>query len=764
MIYRNICPICGNENPEGTQYCMVCKADLQSLPDEFFPNEHVSGGSQANPETKPKSVDEQEFDPDQPIPEWLIERFNNRGKQGQSPEKMDFDAYTNIMFGASPLENSASPAKVLTPKTPAKREKTVYQPSLESTVEAPLVEEEENSKTVSPDYPALYDFKTVRPVKKWNDPPADVRLDAVRTQAEKEFAVASDTPALWLEDAPLIEDGVEIAKGAEDYDSEFANSVSPTKVIGSEETSGMAQNAEFAAAAVSDAPESVHEDADEFKPESGSLLSDLMNEINSNAGMPAPSETNAGDQGTVFFTGSSDRATAEEPSQEPSEIKPDPEASGGSAAVLDQILRRIGYSVDDGSGDAKTEGSSDPAPASGVTASKETKNEPDPALVMEPDEEIGEKRTPGLGFEPDPALSLELDPALIEADEPSDTTGKTTSDGYDSEDEPDETEIPWDLFGSADMSLPQASDEPGYRTFSRTGIPEEDSKAETYQQRMLSSVLGKIIHAENFVPPEKMLNARAISIWSRIFWSLLAFAGVVLILMSDFGGDLPLSAEMQSGNAAALWQAAADSRESSLVVIDYTPSYGEILDPQAEKLLETLSENTDELYLSALNPASMTIVQRLLEDRGDEVRFAGWWPAGVISIRARLAEGSIPDQVWLITSESGSVRNWAEQLSVAEDSPALYVVSPGQLEPVLSVYLNAGMVSGISCEDQGTDANGNEGRIRLAVLYLAALMPVAWLMGIGGGFLKTDPDFRRKKTDPVDGEIRPVSGGETDDD
>ena len=31
MIYRNICPICGSENPEGAEICQVCKANLVAL-------------------------------------------------------------------------------------------------------------------------------------------------------------------------------------------------------------------------------------------------------------------------------------------------------------------------------------------------------------------------------------------------------------------------------------------------------------------------------------------------------------------------------------------------------------------------------------------------------------------------------------------------------------------------------------------------------------------------------------------------------------
>ena len=37
MIHRNICPICGSENPEGSEFCQVCKANLQALPASVFP-------------------------------------------------------------------------------------------------------------------------------------------------------------------------------------------------------------------------------------------------------------------------------------------------------------------------------------------------------------------------------------------------------------------------------------------------------------------------------------------------------------------------------------------------------------------------------------------------------------------------------------------------------------------------------------------------------------------------------------------------------
>ena len=54
MITRNICPICGSENPEGAEICQVCKANLVTLPDDIFQidNTPVNSPAQQEPETK----------------------------------------------------------------------------------------------------------------------------------------------------------------------------------------------------------------------------------------------------------------------------------------------------------------------------------------------------------------------------------------------------------------------------------------------------------------------------------------------------------------------------------------------------------------------------------------------------------------------------------------------------------------------------------------------------------------------------------------
>ena len=48
MIHRNICPICGSENPEGSIVCQGCKANLQNLPDDMFPSDPIPEGNMTN--------------------------------------------------------------------------------------------------------------------------------------------------------------------------------------------------------------------------------------------------------------------------------------------------------------------------------------------------------------------------------------------------------------------------------------------------------------------------------------------------------------------------------------------------------------------------------------------------------------------------------------------------------------------------------------------------------------------------------------------
>ena len=110
--------------------------------------------------------------------------------------------------------------------------------------------------------------------------------------------------------------------------------------------------------------------------------------------------------------------------------------------------------------------------------------------------------------------------------------------------------------------------------------------------------------------------------------------------------------------------------------------------------------------------------------------------------------GEIPDQVWLVTSESGSVRDWAEQLAVSAEKRSLHVLGSGQLEPLLGSYLLSGLVKSAMSRDQDLihlEENAAPGRTQIAVLYLAALLPLAWLSGIASGFLKSDPNYVRKK-------------------
>ena len=134
----------------------------------------------------------------------------------------------------------------------------------------------------------------------------------------------------------------------------------------------------------------------------------------------------------------------------------------------------------------------------------------------------------------------------------------------------------------------------------------------------------------------------------------------------------------------------------------------------------------------------------------DKIEFSGWWPAGVISIRSRIASGDLPGQIWLLTSESGSVRSWAEQMAISDGDHKLHILAAGQLEPLLSPYLDSGlaasaMSNGRDLRHYGTNDDHADRKL-YAVWYLAALLPLAWAGGVFTKFLRIDPNYGRKKT------------------
>lgn len=717
MSSRNICPICGSENPEGSVVCQVCKVNLQNLPDDVYTPEPVPEDILPAAETDQTAAPNDELDPDSPVPVWLQKRFQQKDKTERT--NFDFDSYTDALFGGSTTGKSSGQKSTSRPRKPRKSE-PVYQPTLGNLVESPLVETDEDPAVMEPkNFPTLVDFKTIRPVKKWDDPDQQKKTDAVKRQSDKAFqTTAVQMPLWWQQDAPLVEDDTpaDAGKSADDEKDEFFSSVSPTKVLDPESVADDEQlysgNA-VQQGAPAEAP------GDDYKPESGSLLSDLMNEINSNSVTPAPQENRVQENGTVFYTGN-ENAPAEEESSASDTVIPAGD-SISSAEALDQILRGMGYQTEDEAGSA------DPV-----------KPEPEAALQSQTAE---------------PAVTPEPAPAVENTDNVPDVPA-ADDDYFDTkipekEDLLDELDIPWDLFGSQDMTLPQSGEDPALKTFSRSGIPAEQEST-TYQQRMMSSILEKIIYAENFVPAVEKSNPRRVSMLARLFWFLAAVGGAVLILMTGIADRIALPALSDTAEAGAFYAAAEAAAGEPLVVLDYTPAYSAELDGAAEKLLTTLEESAEKVRLCSLNGAAMPKVHEILAAHGDKLEFAGWWPAGIISLRSHLASGSVPEDVWLITADSVSIRSWAEQLSVTGGEHRLHVLSSGQTEPLLKPYLEAGLVSSALSRDTDlvryAGEAENSARARCAVLYLAVLLPVAWLGGAAAKFLKSDPNYGRKNT------------------
>ncbi len=778
MIHRNICPICGSENPEGAEICQVCKANLVTLPDDVFQSDNIASGSQQPQSTEATAPGNGKSNSEvSPVPAWLQEKLQQKDRQEKTP--VDFDIYTNALFSGIPGDQNLSPAVRMSRTQNIRKPDPVYQPFLENLIEPPLLEPDENSpKTIEENVPGIMDFNIRRPARKWED-----RLPGSTAPANKNTHVnllhdfSSERPARkwddrntdhnnilayddegmiqlpdwWKEDAPLVEPDAAEPEVQDTDTTEFVNSTSPTKVIDAHRFFSTADESDSAKAPLSE----IRSQSIDYEPESGSLLSELMNEMNSSSGSLTPGERQEKENGTVFYSGNhptDDNISEPEPEQEIIDIDTTEDNSAGNAAMLDRILRGIGYQV---------EGEPVPVPAEQNT----TAEKPGSSFANKEDEEEKKQNEVSHAASQEsiskPVFHEVYVPQVIENPliQPDDEEpGEKDADPYDlgsdgkipvRDDDSEELDIPWDLFGAADMALPQSPEDPAYRTFSRSSIPEE-ADATAYQQRMISSILGKIIHAENFVEPQTTENRRYISFGSRLFWTVAAIFGVVLILTTGIVDHLAPETIHANELSQAFYQSAENAQGDALVVMDYTPAYSTHMDSAAESLITVLEEHADKVYLAALNPAAMPGTQTLLNRHTEKIEFAGWWPSGLISIRTRIAFGKLPEQIWLLTSESVSLQNWAEQLAVSNGRYRLHVMAPEQLSPLLKPYLNSGMVAGALCRDAdmhhyGENTYGAD-RPMMAVWYLSALLPLALLFGALTKFFKTTPNYGRKSS------------------
>ncbi len=688
MSAKRKCPICGSETESTAAFCPVCKADLNALPAEMFPLE-------TEPEPRTDTARDDGLDPDSPIPEWMQKRLRDKGKN--SGGKMDYKSFEDALFGGAPSKPSA-PAKSASrssrraAKSAPAPEKTVYQPQLE--IDPPLVDPDDGSaKKAVADVPVLDDFTEQRPARKWDDPQS---ADALNSRISEEFPTIEED--LSDKEKPLVEPDEPESneqKNAPEDDPALFECVSPTKVRGAArylDANGNIVRPRTSASAA-------RVDSGKLDVDEDSLLGDLLKNMD---------DENKADEAksseTVFFSGNEGQDGSADSSAASGDIDLTG-TDGNSAAMLDRILRGIGYHAE---GEA--------APAEETAPAEEAEPAPEseaPAEEPEAEAETSAETSP-----------MEGQPVQIK------------------DDDAENFDIPWDLFGSGDMNMPYSPADPAYSTFSRKGIPSDPGSNE-YQQRMLSSVLKRIINAETFVRPKRKPNGRAIGMAARIFWALLAVGGVLVILLTNISERVPLTPDTELSANAAAFVDAVDEVKSALVVVDYTPAYSAVLDAPAAKLLASLKENGAAVTSVVLDPAAMPTANMLFGSETTE-----WWPAGTLSIRKHIADGSLPTDVYLITADASPLRDWAEQLSAANDGTRLHLLSAGQLETVADVYLNAGMVTDAMTARDDLNIYGgssaSEGRAGFAVLYLAALPFLAWAVGVIAKFLRKDPERGRR--------------------
>ena len=81
-------------------------------------------------------------------------------------------------------------------------------------------------------------------------------------------------------------------------------------------------------------------------------------------------------------------------------------------------------------------------------------------------------------------------------------------------------------------------------------------------------------------------------------------------------------------------------------------------------------------------------------------------------------------------------------------------MGPGQLEPVLKPYLQSEMIASFLSRDLDLGNYGESehhtGRTQMAVWYLCALVPLAWLGGVVSKIMKSEPNYSKRSAVSAD--------------
>lgn len=727
-----ICPFCGSENPSNSRECSVCGANLDSLPSGVIPSKNKQKKESPKPGVTKNSSEPV-------IPDWIKERMQ---QQKEKPRE-SFENYVDIIFKSSMDESAPLPEK-------NEKKESVLQPQLPAfqSLEDHALQEKQGVPELNEEDEVYKDFSVFRPARKWDDeiPDGEIKpetgksaessVDPSLIEPDEEMKEAvlfdpdqsmdySHSPEKIREAYDMAEKTEDILKTDEvlkegaptDLEDPMDYSHSTEKV---REAYGMPEKEGSVSDETKEAPVETPVDID-----ADSLISDLISDINEaeNKESALPERIDQGteelyrDQSDDMISFIEDQSAAEnekssitEPQiQEPKELNIEP--SETPASSLDESEPK---------GDTPSESSDDPENEDFDTLSKSDGFTE--AMVLD---QILQNQ----GFFPQTGGTNAIPYETIDAID----TGKNETAEEPIPGKEDTAEIPWNLFESGTMSIPQYAADSDYQTFEREPLTNVIGNSPSYQRRMIVSLIDRVVRTENTIHLPVEEKIRETGLLPKITFLILAIAGILVFLLSGIADPFTRSRQTTSAAVSGFHAFTDETSTDAMIVIDYSPAYASELSPAVEVLIKELRGKGIEPLITAVNPASSGLIQNM----GEKFVFL---PANAVSIRERLAEKDIPGTVFLFTTEISSVRVWADQLYHSDIRLAL--ITSSQISPLAQPYIDSGMVgAAVTALDDilaygGTEENPRE---KLAVWYLCVLALISTLFGFLVRFLDSEP-------------------------
>ncbi len=279
------------------------------------------------------------------------------------------------------------------------------------------------------------------------------------------------------------------------------------------------------------------------------------------------------------------------------------------------------------------------------------------------------------------------------------------------------------------------------------------------EQQEQAALLRELTRTEPHVAGRVVGRPRVVaSPWLRIILSLLLLAAVVTGLVLPNLLDVSASPIYPVAPVSDVLDSAAG--QPVLVVFDYTPALGGVLNRQAELLLQSLAAQGSPVVYASQSAAGLALGAAAVT-AGDDLQAIrlGYIPGETVGLR-RLAAclepaGGSPDPctaypaelssvaaIVLLTGERDSLVDWIEQVDAIANVPLVAGVTRALL-PVAAPYYGSGQIDGLLAGEPGAAAYaaasggaepGAQTAAALATWLVVALLLVGNILSAIGAF------------------------------